>query len=141
MNTKMHAAGARLPDPDNPRALARLRTVARGPRHSGAEVAPVRAKSLADAIASAEPGDTIVLPAGVFEAGVTLPPRVSLRGAGYRKTILDARKAEVGLAIEGGEGAEIADLTVWVRARPVCSSRVPPTSHCAGCARPAAWAA
>ena len=44
---------------------------------------------------------------------MTLPPRVSLRGAGYRKTILDARKAEVGLAIEGGDGAEIADLTVW----------------------------
>ena len=52
------------------------------------------------------------MPAGVFEAGLTLPPRVSLRGAGYRKTILDARRAEVGLAIEGGEGAEIADLTV-----------------------------
>jgi hypothetical protein len=83
------------------------------PAPSGADAAPVRAKTLADAIASAEAGDTIVLPAGVFEAGLTLPPRVSLRGAGYRKTILDARNAEVGLAIEEGAGAEIADLTVW----------------------------
>jgi Right handed beta helix region len=77
------------------------------------EAAQVRAISLADAVASAQPGDTIVLPTGTYEGGVTLPPRVSLRGAGYRKTILDARKAEVGLAIEGGEGAEVSDLTVW----------------------------
>jgi hypothetical protein len=41
-----------------------------------------------------------------------LPPGVSLRGAGYRKTRLDARKADVGLTIEGGEGAEVADLTI-----------------------------
>ncbi len=113
MNTKTHPAGAVL------LILIILALVPgcgrspKAPASPGAEVAPVRAKSLADAIASAEPGDTIVLPAGVFEAGVTLPPRVSLRGAGYRKTILDARKAEVGLAIERGEGAEIADLTVW----------------------------
>src|SRR4051794_14105813 len=56
--------------------------------------APLRAKSLADAIAGAQPGDTIVLPTGTFEGGIMLPPRVSLRGAGYRKTIVDARKAE-----------------------------------------------
>src|SRR5436309_875217 len=59
------------------------------------EAAPLRARTLADAVAAAQPGDTIVLPAGLYEAGIALPPRVSLRGAGYRKTILDARKAEV----------------------------------------------
>jgi hypothetical protein len=77
------------------------------------ESMPVHAGTLADAVAAAQPGDTIVLPAGIYEAGITLPPRVGLRGAGYRKTILDARNAEVGLAIEGADGAEIADLTVW----------------------------
>jgi hypothetical protein len=80
---------------------------------SSAEPAPVRAQTLADALTAARPGDAIVLPAGLYEAGVKLPSRVSLRGAGYRKTILDARKAEVGVAIEGGEGSELADLTVW----------------------------
>jgi hypothetical protein len=80
---------------------------------AGVEAAPVRAISLADAVASAQPGDTIVLPMGTYEGGVTLPPRVSLRGAGYRRTIVDARKAEVGVAVEGGEGAEVSDLTVW----------------------------
>jgi hypothetical protein len=77
--------------------------------------APVRAQSLADAVAAARPGDTIVLPAGLYKAGagLKLPPQVSLRGAGYRQTILDARQADVGVAIEGGEGAELADLTVW----------------------------
>src|SRR5262249_44588092 len=78
-----------------------------------AQTAPTLAKTLADAAANARPGDTIVLPAGLYDAGITLPSGVRLRGAGFRKTILDARKAEVGLAIQGGEGAEIADLTVW----------------------------
>ena len=28
------------------------------------------------------------------------------------KTILDARKTEVGLTVDGGEGAEVSDLTI-----------------------------
>ena len=83
------------------------------PAPPDAELAAVRAGTLADAIASARPGDTIVLPTGTFEGGITLPARVSLRGAGCGKTTIDARKAEVGVTIDGGEGAEVADLTVW----------------------------
>ena len=81
-------------------------------------------------------------PPASIEAGLTLPPRVSLRGAGYRKTILDARKAEVGLAIEGGDGAEIADLTVWgasktdVLVAGAVERRLAPAA-----ARPGAWTA
>ena len=73
---------------------------------------PVLAKTLAEAVANARPGDVIVLPAGTFEAGITLPPGVGLRGAGANRTILDARKTDVGIRVEGGRGAEIADLTV-----------------------------
>jgi Right handed beta helix region len=76
------------------------------------EPAPVRAETLIDAVATARPGDTIALPAGTFEGGITLPPGVSLHGAGPFRTILDARKVEVGLAIEGGRGAEVADLAI-----------------------------
>src|SRR3954453_830184 len=83
------------------------------PAPANVEATPLRAQTLADAVASAQPGDTIVLPTGTYEGGIVLPPRVGLRGAGYRKTIIDARKAGAGLAIEGGEGPEIADLTVW----------------------------
>lgn len=94
-------------------ALALLPGCDRSPEApAGVEAAPSRANSLVDAINDARPGDTIVLPAGTFAAGIRLPPRVSLRGAGYRKTILDARKVEVGVSIEAGAGAEIADLTV-----------------------------
>src|SRR5262245_20261293 len=74
------------------------------PAPAGGEAATERARTLADAVASARPGDTIVLPTGTYEGGIRLPPRVSLRGAGARKTIIDARKVEVGLAIEGGRG-------------------------------------
>jgi hypothetical protein len=74
--------------------------------------APIRAKSLAEALSTAQPGDTIVLPAGTYEGGQVLPSGVSLRGAGLGRTILDARKAEVGLAILGGRGVEVSDLTV-----------------------------
>jgi parallel beta-helix repeat protein len=79
--------------------------------------APVRARTLADALALARAGDAIVLPAGTFEAGVVIPAGVSLRGAGADQTILDARSADVGLTVAGGQGAEIADLTVRGAAR------------------------
>src|SRR4051812_47489039 len=62
-----------------------------GPAGSDAETPPARAKTLADAVASARPGDTIVLPAGTLPGGITLPPRGGLRGAGCRRTIIRAR--------------------------------------------------
>jgi hypothetical protein len=76
------------------------------------ELEPVRAPSLADAVATARPGDVISLPAGTFEGGITLPPGVSLRGAGPFRTILDARKFAIGLAVDGGRRAEVSDLTI-----------------------------
>ena len=55
---------------------------------------------LARLIRSAQPGDTVTLPAGTFALGdVTVPPQVSIKGAGYAKTILDARKFQAGLRI------------------------------------------
>ncbi len=68
--------------------------------------------NLQNRLASAKPGQTITLPAGEFRGGVTLPAGVSLKGAGYGKTIIDAAGAEHGLAITNGGGAVISDLTV-----------------------------
>src|ERR1019366_10162561 len=63
-------------------------------------------------LASAKSGQTIPMPAGEYRGGVTLPAGVSLRGAGYDKTIIDAAGAPNGLAITNGSGATISDLTV-----------------------------
>jgi hypothetical protein len=68
--------------------------------------------TLEAAVSRARSGDVITLPEGTFPGGIKLPDGVSLRGAGFRKTILDARKVEVGLSINGGSGAEVADLTI-----------------------------
>jgi hypothetical protein len=68
--------------------------------------------TLEAAVGRAKAGEVIVLPEGTFPGGIKLPAGVSLRGAGFRKTILDARKAEIGLSIDGGSGAEVADLTI-----------------------------
>ncbi len=81
-------------------------------RPEASTTAPVRAKTIADAVAAAQAGDTIVLPAGTYDAPLVLPAGVSLRGAGMGKTVLDARKTEVGLTVDGGEGAEVSDLTI-----------------------------
>jgi hypothetical protein len=77
-----------------------------------AEPESVRAQSLADALATARPGDSISLPAGTYEGGVTIPSGVSLRGAGPFRTILDARKFAIGLTVDGGRGTEVADLAI-----------------------------
>ena len=63
-------------------------------------------------LTAARPGQTVKLPAGEFRGGVTVPAGVSLQGAGYEKTILNAAGAENGLAITTGQGAVISDLTV-----------------------------
>ena len=82
-----------------------------------APIAPSRAQTpdattLALSITGARPGQTITLPAGTFAMGLTLPPGVSLRGAGYGKTIIDASIAKNGIDVNGGAGAVISDLTV-----------------------------
>jgi hypothetical protein len=67
---------------------------------------------LADRLAGARPGSTVTLPAGVFAGGVTLPPGVSLRGAGLGQTFIDSSGADVGLTVAGGSGATVSDLTI-----------------------------
>ncbi len=52
--------------------------------------------------------------------GVTVPPGVSLQGAGYGKTIIDADGKENGLMIASGSGAVISDLTVRGATGPTC---------------------
>jgi parallel beta-helix repeat protein len=66
------------------------------------------ADDLKDRLATARPGETVVLPAGEFQGGVTVPEGVSLQGAGFGETILTGG----GLTVEGGRGAVISDLSV-----------------------------
>jgi hypothetical protein len=76
---------------------------------SAAQAAP---PSLAQALAGAKSGTTVTLSPGTYAGGLTLPPGVSLKGAGYGKTIIDASNQLVGLEIAGGADATIAGLTV-----------------------------
>lgn len=68
--------------------------------------------SLANVVAGAKPGRTIELKAGNYTGVVMLPPGVSLHGAGYGKTRIDASGGPIGISITGGAGAVISDLTV-----------------------------
>ncbi len=72
-------------------------------------------KSLATLLTKAKAGTTFVLPAGTFPGGLTLPPGVSLRGAGYAQTTLDAGTNPAGIAIKGGEGSRIEDLSIQTK--------------------------
>jgi hypothetical protein len=74
--------------------------------------APCAADALSDAVRTAKPGVTVTLPAGTYRGGVILPAGVSLRGAGYGHTIIDASQAEHGLVMTGGAGSAISDVTV-----------------------------
>ncbi|MGA2620149.1 MAG: right-handed parallel beta-helix repeat-containing protein [Thermoguttaceae bacterium] len=78
-----------------------------GQRRAGAE------DEWARKMAAARPGITVTLPAGTLRlGGLELPPGVSLRGAGYNKTLLDARDHDVGLICRGTGLATISDLAV-----------------------------
>ena len=68
--------------------------------------------SLATELAGAKAGKTVKLSAGTYQGGVTIPPGVSLQGAGAGKTIINAGGKPIGLEIVGGARAIIADLTV-----------------------------
>ncbi|MCX7935493.1 MAG: right-handed parallel beta-helix repeat-containing protein, partial [Planctomycetota bacterium] len=68
-------------------------------------------------LAAAQPGQTVELPAGEFQGGVMLPPGVSLKGAGYNQTVIDAKGCENGVAILGGSGNVVSDLAVKNAAR------------------------
>ncbi len=69
-------------------------------------------EDLGKAVANCKPGETVTLEAGVFTGSVALPKGVSLKGAGYDKTIIDAKDLEVGVSVDGGEGCSISDLAI-----------------------------
>ncbi|MGA2065965.1 MAG: NosD domain-containing protein [Thermoguttaceae bacterium] len=73
--------------------------------------AEARGFDLAAELARAKPAAVVSLPAGTFAAGIEVPPGVTLRGAGYRKTTLEARGAAVAVALTG-RGARLEDLAV-----------------------------
>ena len=72
-----------------------------------------QAETVNDLLANSKPGDTVSLGAGTFDIGspLALPKGVSLRGAGYGKTIL-AAKGDVGLRVSGANGGTVSDLSI-----------------------------
>ena len=84
------------------------------PRHSAAVEEPqqLRAQTLADAIATARAGDTIVLPAGTYEGGIQLPPECVCEGRGRLGRCSMPARPRWGSLLEGGQGSEITDLAI-----------------------------
>ena len=72
------------------------------------------APQLGAALAKAKPGDTVRLAAGAYAVTPTLPAGVTLRGAGYAKTVLDVGAADAGVTL-GGDNASLTDLAVNTR--------------------------
>jgi len=62
-------------------------------------------------ITTAQPGAIVALPAGTLVLGnITVPDGVTLKGAGYGKTFLDAAGKEFGIKL--GNNAVLSDLTI-----------------------------
>ena len=72
------------------------------------------ATKLTAALAKAKPGDTVRLAAGTYACTPIIPAGVTLRGAGYLKTILDVGAADSGVTL-GGDNAALTDLAVNTR--------------------------
>jgi len=72
------------------------------------------ATKLTAALAQAKVGDTVQLASGTYACTPTVPAGVTLRGAGYLKTILDVGAADTGVTL-GGDNAALADLAVNTR--------------------------
>lgn len=70
------------------------------------------ATDLSQLLAGAKPGQVVTVSAGRYRGGIVLPPGVSLKGAGYQQTIIDAAGSDTGIAINGGQGASVTGLTV-----------------------------
>ena len=62
--------------------------------------------------ADAQAGAVRRLEAGILKGPILLAPGESLLGAGYGKSIIDARGSENGIVVSGGSGAVVSDLTV-----------------------------
>lgn len=66
---------------------------------------------LAAELAKAQPGAVVDVPAGAFPGGLEVPAGVTLRGAGYERTTIEARGKPVAIRLQG-QGARIEGLTV-----------------------------
>ena len=66
---------------------------------------------LAAELAKAQPGSIVEVPAGTFAGGLEVPAGVTLRGAGYQRTTIEARGKPVSIRLKG-QGSRIEDLTV-----------------------------
>ncbi len=64
--------------------------------------------TIQDAIDSAQPGDVVELAAGTFLEGVTLPPGISIHGAGPGITVVDATGFAAAVTLEASDGSESA---------------------------------
>ncbi|MEI8244055.1 MAG: right-handed parallel beta-helix repeat-containing protein, partial [bacterium] len=81
---------------------------------SAATVSVTTPAELTAALAKAVPGTTVQLAPGTYACMLAIPAGVTLRGAGYGKTILDVGAAATGVTL-AGDGAAIADLAVTTR--------------------------
>ncbi len=79
---------------------------------AGDTITAAPGKALDEAISRAKSGDVISLAAGTYAGGIRLPAGVGLRGAGYRETMIVSPQGGIGVAIEGGQGAEVSDLSI-----------------------------
>ncbi|MCC6739004.1 MAG: fibronectin type III domain-containing protein [Planctomycetia bacterium] len=68
--------------------------------------------TIQSAIDAAQPGDVVEVAAGTFLEGVSLPPGVSLRGAGPGLTVLDAAGFPAAVTLEAWSGEAGARTTV-----------------------------
>ena len=82
-------------------------------------ILPVVAQAAPDAAAvikmieSAQPGSSVQLPEGTFAVGdLIIPPRVTVKGAGYARTTLLADGHDVGLSVKDNTSVRISDLTI-----------------------------
>ena len=88
--------------------------VALPPQAAAAEVKVATAAELSAALSKAAAGTTVQLSPGKYAGSVTVPAGVTLRGAGYGKTILDVGAAEAGVTLTG-DNAAVADLAIMTR--------------------------
>lgn len=70
-------------------------------------------EDLTKQLAAAKKGAVIQLQPRTYEVGdLVIPAGVTLRGAGYNKTVIDAAAHKTGVVIRGNAGAAVSDLTV-----------------------------
>ncbi len=81
---------------------------------SAATIDVATAAQLTAALAKAPPGTTVQLAPGTYACTPTIPAGVTLRGAGYGKTILDVGAADVGITLTGNQAA-VSELSVVSR--------------------------